>query len=356
MQRHLTVTETCEAKLAKAKIEQQAMCSRQVQTAEDQLKHEHLLNKRKAIEEALQLAQKRHQRYAEQVEAGQQRKHMERRQLRQQQRLQGNERQENVKQQPEHLQQRQLEPAAAEQQKQFAVQQPSEKEPPRPPQVREPQELPQDVIRRREPVVQVPQERLLRPQQNPEPKQFGEQPSQREAPQKLPVRRQRDVAQPRENEDQQPAAPLQQPVAPVQRKNVMRQSLQDRPDEQHPQPVPQEAVQEQPKIAGEPAPSARQSWHQAMNQEPQQPGPSNLLQRKLEQQKPLIYQVPAPPARLGSYKQVADDEQLAHRDVQAPQPEWKQQHIDVNRQRQFEQLQQDRLHEQRQGSLVFHCF
>ena len=82
--------------------------------------------------------------------------------------------------------------------------------------------------------------------------------------------------------------------------------------------------------------------------EKQHPNQQSGLQQPEQQklQESLIFQVPVPPS-VNDFKETGDG-QLVKPGIQAPLPNWRPQNIDVDRQQQFEQLQQDRLHEQQQ--------
>jgi len=366
------VAETCEEKVKKVKVDQQEACSRQSQTVLDQLKHEHVLDKRKAIEEALQLAKKRRQQRLEQTESGQQ-KSEQRKQLSQQhllgqwkhmlqgsiQRRQKTE-QQGEQQQADEQQQPQID-AVNQQQKpspQRQQQQPLENESHQHPQNRQAQDQREDgVPQQPAKPVQQPLEQLLQQQQHENPEQMRHDGQQRQIGilQQVPVRRQRSVlrgAAQHQDDNQLPEAPLQPDDA-----NILQQN---KPEQQHPHQVPQNVVAGRQNTADEQAEVADwQQEHQSLHQKLQQSGPTDLQQKPEQQepQQPLVFQAP-PLARVNDYKQ-AVDEWMAKRNIKPPLPDWKLQQMDKNRQQQFEQLQQDKLREQlpnQKGPSFFHHY
>jgi len=344
------VAETCEKKVEKVKTDAQEACNRQSQTALDQLKHEQVLDKRKAIEEALLMAQKQWQQQLEQVESERQKSE---KQFKQQhpavrQKLQRSfqqsqkTEQEGEKQQADQQQQPQRE-AVNQQPKQSPQKHLSENESHQYPRYKQAQDQQEDAVPHQpaEPVLRLPEQSLQQQQQNLKQMQHDRQQRQIGILQQVPVRRQRSAlhgAAQHLNDNQLPEAPLHA--------HTMQSN---KPEQRHPQHVPQDVVDGKQKTADEQVAVVNlQQEHQSANQELQQSGPT-APQLKPEQQKPRqpsVFQVPRP-VRASDYKQ-AVDEQVPKRDIKAPAPPpgWKLQQIDVNRQQQFEQLQQDKLREQ----------
>lgn len=288
----MCVVEICNEKVEESKAKQnetKEACIRQRQSEIDQLKHEHVLDKRKAIEQALQLS--RQQRQAEQSaqqKTGQQKQFPMQQLENWQQKL--NERWQRklagISQQQKTEQQVEQQPANHQQQK----------------------------------------------------KQFNEQ-----LLRQVPVHRKSDVlpgARQQLHEKQIARMSLQ-----LHRKPELQQSLQNKADQQHLRQVPQHLVQSTQKAANEQAQIVSQRPYQEPLEQPEEQKP----------QEPLVFQVPAP-VHAGDYKQ-SIGEQRAERDVQNLQPNQKQLLADINRQQQFEQLQQDKIHEpvQSQKGLWLFC-
>lgn len=320
-----------EQKIEMVKFEQQTSCVQQIQTAQEQLKHEHVLDKRKAIEEALQLARKRQQAEQAQLDgqkavqwklASQQKQQRieQRRQL-----LQGSV--QRKKDEVATVEQQQLGPAN-QLPKQVSGQQEAENE--------APQQQPRSRQRQRRwqlaaDLVRLPQQQSSRQQANEverqsEKRQYVEQqvPEQQESGMKH-------------------AAPQQQAENPQPRLDDTR-VVQNKLDQLQQQDV----VDTKQNSAGEQAPVVSgQNDRQPPNQQLQESGSNVLQQQKQDQQKSdqqLVFQVP-PPGHVGEYQQRVH-EWLASSDVQAPRADSKQQNVDASRQQQFEQLQHDKLHEQ----------
>jgi len=294
------------------KVDQQEACSHQVQTASDQLKHEHVLDKRKAIEEAVQLAQRQQQLAQAALIAQWKRRKRSSQQYaaeQLQQRVQG-----GLQQQPDE--QRQLEPV--EQRPKLRPRQ----------QMLEPRQQPEKETRLR-------QRQDAVPQRSAEPAQQQQMSGQKHADEEQPLKARllRQVPVQRQSTGETGTAVRQDDGRELQ------QAVEKRPEQQRPLQLPQgTSAQAKHKTADD---EIQGAGHQ------QESGLNKPQEQKPEQ--PSIFQVP-PPGQVKDYKQNVDG-WLARHDVLAPQPDLKQQHIDVNRQQQFEQLQQDKLHEQSQKGL-----
>jgi len=377
------VAETCEEKVEKVKAEQREACSQQVQTAVDQVKHDNVLDKQKAVEEALQQSRKRLQQ-AEQVESGRQKTSRQKQFAPQQLVEQWRQKLEERWRQRSEGSSRQQQ--AEQQQKGFTRQQQlSEKELPQPQQVRrrQPREqwqddvrqqpaereeeslqrrrnsqqrqlderlLQRDVQQQQVPVQQEGEEEPLQRRRNSQQRQLDERPLQRGGQQQqVPVEQEGDEQHGAEQQ------PNDNQLAARDDRHILQQSLQDKPEHQRSRRAAQKVAELEQKIPDE---LAQKEHRRPSIQEHQQPGMNDLQQQQQEQQKqqqPLVFQVPAP-LHIRDYKQIGDDQRPKH-DVQAPPPDRKQHLVDANRQQQFEQLQQDKLHEQLQSQkgLWFLC-
>jgi len=328
------------------KVEQQEACRYQVQTALDQLRHEHVLDKRKAINEALQLAQKQQQR-AEQEQLQQQnieqQKQFAHKQLlkhwRQRSQQQKTEQQAEQQQLDSVNQQQQQLPKQQQQQQQQQLQL-LEKEPSQHRLKKQQQEQWQQ--QSTDPV-QLPHEQSLQQQQqNSQQKQFEEHQLQSGIRHQQPVQRQsrvlRDVQQ-QQRDIQLPGTSSQQDV-----KHVLQQSLQNKSDSEHPLKIAQDVAEPKQQKADEQAPMVNEERHP--NQQSGLNMPRWQRPKQQQPQQPLVFQAPAP-ANVNVFVHTADSQLVKH-GLQAPLPNWKQQNIDVDRQQQFEQLKQDKLREQLQ--------
>ena len=424
------------------KEEQQEACRSQIQTELDQLKHEHVLDKRKAVAEALALAKKQQQQ-AEQDQLGQQSveqqikfaqkqllKHWRMRTQRpkidqqagqqqpesvNQQQRQSPSHQQPLEKQPsqhrlkkrpqEEWQQQATEPVqmprarreqfdkqSLQKQQNLPQKEPDEQslqkrqnvpqEPFDEQSLRERQNAPQPVeqsmqkernarqqqfdersLQKQQNLAQKQSdEQLLRERQSARQQQFDEHSFQQQQnfPQKQPDEEQSQRSKRQQRSAQRQThmirdAALQQtnnePLATSSQQADRHVLQQNKPDPEHPLLIAQDVAQ--PK-----EPKADEQAHEKQHLD-QQLGLSTQQWQQPEQQRPqepLIFQVPVPP-NVNSFKETADG-QLVKPGIQAPLPNWKQRNTDVDRQQQFEQLQQDKLQEQLQPQkgLFFCCY
>ena len=388
------------------KDEQREVCAREVDTAlhhlkqehsldkqkaieeaTNQLKQEHLLDKRKAVEEAVQFVEKQRRQGSEQVELGQQKTGRRRRHAHLMEQWHQN------SQGLQRDQQHQFEPVN-QQQKQHSQQQ-SDLELHQQQRYIQPQKQDSEGLQQQRAVPdQQPQQQSEQQQYEPVNQQ-QKQHSQQQSDKDLELHQQQRYIQPQEQDNeglqQQRAVPDQQPQEQLeqqqQNSHVDRQQLrrvvqqqvpvqlpsnelnpqqqdenrppelssqhddkhvvqQNKGDPQHPQQIALVVAEAKQKTTDEQSQMVNQ---QSASQGPQSSGLNNLQKQQPDQQlrQELIYQVPVP-LHVRGYKQPAD-EQVIKNDMQLPRPEWKQRLMDVNRQQQFEQLQQDNLREHMQS-------